>query len=220
MSNRLVIFDCDGTLVDSEIIACRVFTSYWSTFGVHFTDQEFKELFIGTGKDAPIVIETFLRMPAHVPVTGDQLLAEALRFELQPVAGIVDILDSLEDEICVASNSSSGYVAEALKLCNLTQYFSAKIFSSHDVARPKPAPDVFLAAAHRLGFSSAECLVIEDSPSGIRAAQVAGMAVIGFAGASHFTPALAQRLSALNPDWFCATTDDLRRVLHSTAETK
>ena len=215
MSRRLIIFDCDGTLVDSELVASRVFTRYWSTHGVHFTEDEFKELFIGTGRDAAIVTETFARMPPEAEATGNLLFKEALHMELRPITGIPEVLNALREPVCVASNSSREHVEQALALCGLSQHFEGKVFSAHNVQRPKPAPDLFLRAASDLGFTPHECIVVEDSPAGLLAAQSAGMKVIAFAGAGHFVPKLAKRLLDLSPDWFCENADELQRRLFS-----
>ena len=127
-NNKLIIFDCDGTLVESEIIATEVFTKYWATHGVHFTKDEFKELFIGTGSDAPIVVETNAKLPSYAPEEGDRLLDEAIKRDLTYVSGINFVLDKLDDfNICVASNSSMNYVKTALLKTRLNDYFKENI---------------------------------------------------------------------------------------------
>ncbi|MDC1174110.1 HAD-IA family hydrolase [Bacteriovoracaceae bacterium] len=212
---KLIIFDCDGTLVDSEVIATQVFTAYWATHGVVMTETEFKEKFIGTGSNAPVVIENLSKMPAHADEEGDALLDEALSKYLTAVDGISTLLSSLNFEMCVASNSSLKYVKKALIKTKLTSYFGEKVFSSEQVDNPKPAPDLFIHASSVCGYQIEDCIVVEDSVSGVRAAQNANMKVIGFSGAGHFIPSLEEKLKAVNPDWFCSTTSELHELLNS-----
>ena len=210
---KLVIFDCDGTLVDSEVIASKVYPQYWATHGVFFSEDEFKEKFIGTGHDAEIVKETFSRMPDFAKAEGERLLDQALAKELTAVDGIKEILLKLAVEKCVASNSSLSYVKQALNKTELSHHFGDKVFSAEQVENPKPAADLFLHACSTLGFETKNTFVVEDSPSGVRAAQNASIKVIGFSGAGHFTSSLEARLEATNPDYFCRSVLELENLL-------
>lgn len=212
---KLIIFDCDGTLVDSEVIATKVFTTYWATHGVVMTETEFKINFIGTSRDAPVVIENLAKMPPHADKEGDALFDEALSKNLHAVEGIFELLSSLNFDMCVASNSSLRYVENALIKTRLDSFFGQKIFSSEQVDKPKPAADLFLYAASECGYEIKDCIVVEDSISGIRAAKNANMKVIGFSGAGHFVPMLEDRLKAEKPDWFCSSTAELQELLNS-----
>lgn len=209
----LFIFDCDGTLVDSEVIATKVFTTYWATHGIAMTNDEFKTRFIGKGSSHPDNILIFSQMPHYAEEEGDRLLEEALQTELQAVIGMFDMLSGLSRTLCVGSNSRLNYVNAALKRTGLDKFFGNRVFSAHDVSHPKPAPDLFLHISKILGVIARDCVVIEDSPSGVKAAQVAGMRVIGFSGAAHFVPVLEKRLRETEPDWFCTSTDELGRLL-------
>lgn len=217
MQGKLIIFDCDGTLVDSEYIACKVFTKHWSSHGVHFTEDEFKENFIGTGHNAPIVIETFARMPAHANEKGHLIFEQALANDLEVVCGMKELMPTLKHEICVASNSTLNYVESVLRKTALYAFFERKIFSAHQVKNPKPAPDVFLHAAEALGFKSNQCVVVEDSVAGIAAAKAANMKVVGFTAGKHFSPALKNRIKRSNPDWLCSTAQELQDLLNSNS---
>lgn len=213
LMNKLIIFDCDGTLVDSEVVAARVFTSYWATHGVHLTETEFKEKFIGKGNQHPDSIEMFKRMPPYAVVEGDRLWDEALKETLQPVDGMVELISDLRCNLSVGSNSSIGHVKWALKKTGLDQFFGENVFSASLVSNPKPAPDLFLYISKVFGVEPKNCVVVEDSVSGVQAAQSAGMKVIGFSGAKHFVPSLEQRLRTTQPDWFCSNAEELRPLL-------
>ncbi len=210
---KLIIFDCDGTIVDSEVIATKVFTRYWATHGVNFTEDEFKEKFIGTGKNAPIVIETFSRMPDYAGKEGDRLLDEELEKSLCAVEGMLELVSSLQGDICVASNSSLRYVKAALKKTELDVCFKDKVFSAEQVKNPKPAPDLFLLVCSKLGYRPEDCIVIEDSVSGVKAAQNANMKVVSFSGAAHFVPSLEEKLKHTNATWHCSSVSELRGLL-------
>jgi HAD superfamily hydrolase (TIGR01509 family) len=213
VSMNLLIFDCDGTLVDSELVAVNVFTTYWATHGVHITADEFKENFIGTAREAEINVKTFAKMPPDAWDEGNRLLDVALEKELEAVKGIRLLLESLTTQSCVASNSSFKYIKRALKQTQLNHFFGERVFSAEFVDRPKPHPDLFLYVAKTLGVTPEECVVIEDSQTGILAAQRANMRVIGFSGAAHFVPTLESKLRALNPSWFCSNIRELGQVL-------
>jgi len=210
---KLIIFDCDGTLVDSEVIASEVFPSVWSSMGLSMTADYFLTHFVGTGSDAEIVKQTMALLPPNAMEIADQKFDEELKSRLQPVMGMKDLLQDLNHDTCVASNSSLAYVNEALKFTGLLPFFQNRVFSSRQLARPKPAPDVFLHAAQTLGYSPDNCLVIEDSRSGILAAKNAKMKVIGFMGGLHFNQALKEKLYEAEADFYYSDIIELRRHL-------
>ncbi len=210
---KLIIFDCDGTLVDSEVIATKVFMEYWASHGVHFTEDEFKEKFIGVGSNSPIIRETFAKMPANAKEEGDRILHEEIQKNLTAVEGMTKLVSALKHDICVASNSSLNYVKAALNKTNLDRYFGEHVYSAEQVKNPKPSPDLFLYACTKLGYEPQDCLVIEDSPSGVKAAQNANMQVVSFSGAAHFIPSLEERLKSLNANWHCSNINELGELL-------
>jgi beta-phosphoglucomutase-like phosphatase (HAD superfamily) len=216
---RLIIFDCDGTLVDSEVLAAKVFPSVWASVGVHFTEQEFLNHFVGTGADADIVLHTKSRLPPDTGKVAEQAFEVELNRNLKAVHGIPELLLRMQEnsgnEQCVASNSAPYYIKNVLGLTGLAQFFGDRIFSAHQVARPKPAPDLFLHAAQYLGYKPEQCLVIEDSPSGVRAAKSAGMNVIGFMGALHFNQILRDRLIAAEADVYCTDISELENKIRT-----
>ena len=183
----LVIFDCDGVLVDSERIANRVFALLLKEIGLHFTLPEMFETFVGNSM--PRCVEIIAQRLGHAP--PDDLLERyhvmsqaALTRELQPVTGVIALLDLLDDArlpYAVASNGDHAKMQTTLGVTGLLPRFEGRRFSSTDVTRPKPAPDLFLHAAGRMEVAAARCVVIEDSPLGVQGACAAGMTVIGYA---------------------------------------
>jgi HAD superfamily hydrolase (TIGR01509 family) len=191
---QLVIFDCDGVLVDSEPLAARVGADLLSEAGWPLTEADVAERFIGRS-GAEMHAAAAAELGAPLPEGfDDEFRARFLRLatdELTAVAGVAGVLDRLTQAgipICVGSNSGRVRVTWTLERTGLMRWFAAeRIFSGHDMARPKPAPDVYLAAAASQGVDPAGAAVIEDSAVGAAAARAAGMAVYGYAGG--LTPA-------------------------------
>ena len=187
---ELVIFDCDGVLVDSEVVAVEVDQRVLADLGWNLTREEIVERFVGGTKEIfELQLEEFLGAP--VPPDWDRRYTEwyrrAFEQELKAVAGIEDAIDRLSLPFCVASNSGHARIRSSLAATGLLDRFEGRIFSSDDVAHGKPAPDLFLHAAATLGVEPGRCLVVEDSRFGVEAARAAGMSVLGYAGG--LTPA-------------------------------
>jgi len=184
----LVIFDCDGVLVDSERLSIRVDAVYLERLGWPMEEAEIIERFVGrSDADMRAVIEEYLGgpVPAEIDEEFDRLYRETFERELVPVEGVSDVLDRLNVAgipVCVASSGSHAKIRRSLALTELAHYFGDRIFSATDVARGKPEPDLFLHAARSLGASPGECAVIEDSVYGVEAALAAGMQPFAFAG--------------------------------------
>lgn len=186
----LVIFDCDGVLVDSERLAVRVEAQLLATLGWPLTEHEILERFVGRS-DAHMLagIEAALgREVPEWPGLYREALSKAFHAELAPVEGIADALDALTLPTCVASSGSVEKVRLTLGLTGLLDRFDGRIFSATQVAAGKPAPDLFLHAAARMGAPPATCVVVEDSVAGVEAARRAGMRCLGYAGG--LTPAV------------------------------
>jgi HAD superfamily hydrolase (TIGR01509 family) len=193
----LVIFDCDGVLIDSEIIAARVFAQCLGEAGFSATPEE--ALALGWGKNAATlaiaVEERFGRpLPAGFIEKMRAAIGRAYEGELRPITGVAELLVEFDLPRCVASNSHIDRVRHALELTGLLDFFEPHLFSASMVAHGKPAPDLFLLAAAQFGAAPQQCLVIEDSFSGVAAAHAAGMPVVGFVGGSHCPAAHADRL--------------------------
>jgi HAD superfamily hydrolase (TIGR01509 family) len=182
---RLVIFDCDGVLVDSEPIAVRIDVEMLAEVGVTMSAQEVIERFVGRSPQV-ILAETEARLGRPLPEgwfeRTEARIREAYATELKPVPGIAEALDEIHDPVCVASSSGHDNLRYKLELTGLYERFAGHIFSATDVANGKPAPDLFLHAASRMGVVPADCVVVEDSRYGVQAARAAGMDVLGYAG--------------------------------------
>lgn len=201
---ELVIFDCDGVLVDSEPLSMRILLETVAENGIIIDPEQAYELFLGRSLKT---ITTLLKERFAVDLGPEALermrrsLYAAFRAELQPVDGIAATLDVLATPFCVASSSQPERIRLSLDTTGLLDRFEPHIFSATMVENGKPAPDLFLLAAHEMGFEPSRCVVVEDSPAGIEAAKRAGMRVLCFAGASHAgSDAHGALLQLLEPD--------------------
>ncbi|SHF89723.1 Haloacid dehalogenase-like hydrolase [Microbulbifer donghaiensis] len=185
-ATELVIFDCDGVLVDSESIVCRILAEEMNKLGMETTAEELDEQFSGRpARDCLLEIETRFGgpLPDHYFGNTERRIREAFHAELEPVAGIEDLLDHLLQvnlRSCVASSGSHEKMRLTLNKTGLYDYFDGRIFSADDVPRGKPWPDLFLHAAQSMGVEPQHCLVVEDSIAGVKAAVAAGMPVVGY----------------------------------------
>lgn len=179
----LVIFDCDGVLVDSEPISHAVLQSLLAERGVTLTLDETVERFMGTTmtRCLELVEELTSAPPDEFLPVFRAATYRAFRSELLPVAGVAALLARLRIPYCVASNGPREKMMLTLEKTGLLGRFAGRMFSADDVARPKPAPDLFLHAARRMGAAPEGCVVVEDSPVGVCAARAAGMSALGFA---------------------------------------
>ena len=210
----LLIFDCDGTLVDSEIVASQVFPKVWAEMGVNITPDFFLCNFVGTGHDAEIVKKTRAQLPPGGMDLSDQRFLEALYASVKPVDGVPGILAKIESsEICVASNSSIPYIEKVLQTCSLSHHFADRIYSAHEVSKAKPSPDLFLYAAKDLETEPNDCVVIEDSAFGIEAAKRAGMRVVGFFGGQHCNQAVRDKVLLAGADEYAENSEELLAIL-------
>ena len=185
----LVILDCDGVLVDSERLAVRVEARLITELGWALTEDDVLQRFVGR-TDGYLRAEVERALGRPVPTWQqryEEHLHAAFRAELRPVDGIEQALDALACATCVASSGTHAKMALTLGLTGLLDRFEGRIFSATDVARGKPAPDLFLHAAERSGVAPARCIVVEDSRAGVEAARAAGMRALGYAGG--LTPA-------------------------------
>jgi phosphoglycolate phosphatase len=183
----LVIFDCDGVLVDSEPVANRVFTAALDELGLRTSYEEVCQDFIGLSMPGCLeIVEQRLGRPVP-PGFVESLQArtfDAFRKTLRPVAGVKEALERIDTPVCVASSGEHEKMRLTLELTGLLPRFEDRMFSATDVERGKPFPDLFLHAARSLGARPVECVVVEDSLPGVRAAVSAGMGVYGYAAHS------------------------------------
>ncbi|HYJ70063.1 MAG TPA: HAD family hydrolase [Nocardioidaceae bacterium] len=205
----LLILDNDGVLVDSEPIANRVLAGLLTEYGDPTTYEETVSRYMGTNLAyVRQVVEAKLghALPADLERRYHDELFARMRTELTTVAGVEAALDAIDLPTCVASSGTHERIEVALKIVGLYDRFAGRIFSSQDVERGKPYPDLFLRAAEQTGVASASSVVVEDSPHGVEAAKAAGMTVIGYAG---MTP--AERLA--DADRVITTMTDLPSAL-------
>jgi HAD superfamily hydrolase (TIGR01509 family) len=181
----LVIFDCDGVLVDTERLAVRVDVRVLAELGWTMTEAEVVERFMGrSDADMTSEIEKYLgrALPPDWEDAYRPWYRNAFEAELTPVDGIVEALDAITLPTCVASSGTHERIRFTLGLTGLYPRFDGRIFSVQDVVNGKPAPDLFLHAAKRIGVEPARCVVVEDSRYGVAAARAAGMRALGYAG--------------------------------------
>lgn len=199
----LLIFDCDGVLVDSEVIAREAVAAALAAIGHPLPAEVIGERFVGmSNKDMYAALERDrgAPLPASFDAEMNRLAAERFARELRAMAGLQPILPLLAQRKCVASSSTPAMLARKLDWAGLVAWFEGAVFSTAMVARGKPAPDIFLYAAERMGAAPGHTLVIEDSAPGIAAAKAAGMTAFGFTGGSHCRPGHAERLAAAGAD--------------------
>jgi HAD superfamily hydrolase (TIGR01509 family) len=184
-SIELVIFDCDGVLIDSERLAVKVDVQVLHEAGWPLTEAEVIERFVGrSDRDTRAAIETHLgrTLPDGWDDAVEHRYREVFADALTPVEGVLEALDRITLPTCVASSGTHDHMRYTLGLTGLYERFAGRIFSAEDVANGKPAPDLFLHAAERMAAAPAGCVVVEDSRPGVQAARAAGMRVLAFAG--------------------------------------
>jgi HAD superfamily hydrolase (TIGR01509 family) len=194
----MIIFDCNGVLVDSEPIATAVASEAFRNIGIDITPETMARYFAGRRPSdmfAEIESASGVRLPLKFPISVSAAILQRLQEELRPIPHVTHALTWLRGPKCVASSSSPERVRVSLEVTELDRFFGDNVFSANDVKEGKPAPDLFLHVASRVGAAPKDCFVIEDSPAGVVAAVAAGMTAIGFVGGSHAEPSLAAKLS-------------------------
>jgi HAD superfamily hydrolase (TIGR01509 family) len=212
LSFDLVIFDCDGVLVDSEVISCRAHAATLTRHGYPITEDQVFDRFLGRSmRQATLEVEAELgrRLPDdfHTQVYAE--IFQSFATSLRATPYMAEALAAITLPVCVASSGPPEKISASLNCVGLYDRFAPHIFSAVQVKHGKPAPDLFLFAAEQMKVSPAQCLVIEDSVSGIAAARAAGMIVLGYHGGSHCRPTTAATLSAAGA---AATFDDMRQL--------
>jgi len=212
VSFDLVIFDCDGVLVDSEVISCRAHAVVLSRHGYSITAEQVFHRFLGRStRQANLEVEAELgrKLPDAFHTDLQDELYGSFTTDLEAIPHIVAVLDSIAQPVCVASSGSHERMRVSLRRAGLYGRFAPNIFSSSQVRNGKPAPDLFLFAAERMKVSPAQCLVIEDSVPGVTGARAGGMTVFGFHGGSHCKAGHAETLRAAGA---VETFDDMRQL--------
>jgi HAD superfamily hydrolase (TIGR01509 family) len=208
----LVIFDCDGVLVDSEVISCRVHADVLTRYGYPITAEEVHRRFLGrTAHDATVEVERELGRPLAETYDLERrtTLLAALADTVEAIPHLHDALDAIDARICVASSAAHEKIFTTLSRTGLYERFAPNIFSGSQVSHGKPAPDLFLFAATQMAAPPQRCVVIEDSVPGVTGALAAGMTVLGFHGGSHCRPEDAESLRAAGA---AVTFADMRQL--------
>ncbi len=208
----LVIFDCDGVLVDSEVISCRAHAAMLTRHGYPITADQVLERFLGVSdREARMAVEAELgrSLPDDFEAQMKQAALQRYADDLPTIPYVDEAIAAISLPKCVASSGTPEKIRHGLSCAGLYDLLAPNIFSATQVKRGKPAPDLFLFAAEQMQASPARCIVIEDSVPGISGALAAGMTVLGFHGGSHCRPGYADTLRAAGA---IMTFDDMRQL--------
>ena len=215
-SSRQLIFDCDGVIVDSEIVATRVVLRMLRPLGYVVSEAEHNSAYSGLLEHEilhRIQQEHGVELPSDFQPRLIENIIQALENELQPIPGMPELLRQLPGPIAVASNSLVVHVERSLRIAGVRDLVGDRIFSSEHVPQAKPAPDVYLLALNTLGYEAADTVIVEDRLAGASAALAAGATVIGFTGASHLHAGHDQKLLALGVSAVADSAEELRQLL-------
>ncbi len=212
-----IVFDCDGVLVDSEAIVIEIEAELLTAAGFAMTVDEIAETCVGLSYgDMMVMLKERFGRPVPEEL-NERIQADALAAfpsRLQPIDGIEELLTKSSRRRCIASSSNLDRIRLSLRITGLDRHFDPdRVFSAQMVSRGKPAPDLFLHAAKGLSVAPEKCVVIEDSPHGVKAALAAGMGVIGFTGGLHARPSLTTRLEQAGATTIAKTTTELQDLL-------
>lgn len=223
MQPQLIIFDCDGVLVDSEIIAARVEAAMITEAGFAITPEEMMERYSGlTSQDILLRIEAESQVPFQATLLDrmKETLDRKLASDVRAIDGAASAVAAVRSPFCICSNSTLSRIEAMLTRTRMLPLFEGRIFSARDIPsrRTKPAPDVFLHAAERMSADPASTFVIEDSVHGVTGAKAAGMRVIGFTGASHTFPGHADRLTEAGAETVISRWSDFAGTVAALSE--
>jgi HAD superfamily hydrolase (TIGR01509 family) len=208
----LIIFDCDGVLVDSEVISSRAHAETLTRHGYPITAEQMLVRFLGVSdREARLTIEAELgrSLPGDFEAQMKQAALRRYADDLRTIPYVSDAIAAIALPKCVASSGTPEKIRHGLTCAGLYDILAPHIFSTTQVARGKPAPDLFLFAAERMNAAPEQCIVIEDSVPGVTGARAAGMVVLGFCGGSHCAPGHAEMLRGAGA---AATFDDMRQL--------
>ena len=208
----LIIFDCDGVLVDSEVISCRAHAETLTSHGYPITADEVLNRFLGVSdREARLMIENEIsrKLPNDFESQVKQATLQFYADDLRAISYVGEAIAAIGLPKCVASSGTPEKIRHGLTCAGLYDQLAPHIFSASEVKRGKPAPDLFLFAAEQMQAAPAQCLVIEDSIPGVTGAVAAGMTVLGFHGGSHCPPGHADTLRAAGA---IMTFEDMRQL--------
>jgi len=221
---KLVIFDCDGVLVDSEYLAAQIHAELLSRAGFPITEQEMIEHYTGLSfADILQIIEKTADKPVSAALLdqADTLFKQRLKQDLTAIAGVRDCVETIRRQLhlpyCICSNSASANIKTMLEQVKLYDLFRGRIFSAPETGskKTKPAPDIYLFAAEKAGVAPGACIVLEDSVHGAKAAVAAGMRVVGFTGGRHARPRLSGDLMEAGVETVIARQSDFPATIRA-----
>jgi len=219
-----IIYDFDGVIADSEVLANQVLAERITALGLPTTLNDALRLYMGRRwAEAMKLIEHGLGKPLPISFSADLHAATLARLQadLKEVHGATEFIKHFKTlPRCIASSSSASRLQVSLEALNLRDMFDGRTFSADLVARGKPCPDIFLYAAKQIGIAPSKCVVIEDSPSGVHAAKAAGMTVIGLGAASHIRARHCQHLLDAGADYATTSWADARAFMNGRAGTR
>ena len=215
---ELVIFDCDGVLVDSEVISCRAHAETLTRHGYPITAEQVLNRFLGVSdREARQTIESEIgrKLPDDFELQVKHATLQFYADDLRPIPGVGEAIAAIDLPKCVASSGTPEKIRHGLTCAGIHDLLAPNIFSATQVKHGKPAPDLFLYAAEQMQAPPERCVVIEDSIPGVTGALAAGMTVLGFHGGSHCRPGYAETLRAAGA---ILTFDDMRQLPGLIAE--
>jgi HAD superfamily hydrolase (TIGR01509 family) len=217
--SRLTIFDCDGTLIDSERLVAKVCLQAIHQLGLsHWSMEKYYSSFVGMPGHvgwATVSKELGSPLPKGLNEEVDAMIADLMKTELEVLPGVRDAVARIGGPRCVASSTPKQDLLANIGFVGLDDLFAPHIFSASQVSRAKPAPDVFLFSASQMGFDPKDCIVIEDSVPGVLAARRAGMNVIGYTGAAHDPVVMRQKLLESGACEVASHMDHVPELVHS-----
>ena len=194
-----IIFDCDGVLIDTEIVAAEVMVDWLQSEKVEITVHEFISTFTGkTFSDIILLLKEANRLNQHLEAQAAvHALDTAIRKKVRPITGVSEMLASISIPKSVVSNSAADYVAEALHKLTISHHFGGRVFSAEMVEKAKPSPMVYQLAVDSLKIAKSSIITVEDSYTGAMASIAAGLPTIGFLGGSHILAGHGEKLKQL-----------------------
>lgn len=190
MNNKLVIFDYDGVLIDSEYFGCKL----WVDELLKYCNITLEQMYGYTGRCGTQIIKGISKdfnctIPDGFLEHVEKITEEKLESKAVAVKGVMETLPLIKNKMCIASGSKPSRLLQCINVLKMNKFFDINynVFSATLVEHGKPAPDIFLYSAKNMGFNPKDCIVVEDSPVGVKAGKAAGMYVVGFNGASHAT---------------------------------
>ncbi|WP_305981901.1 HAD family hydrolase [Roseivirga thermotolerans] len=210
-----ILFDCDGVLIDTEIVAAEVVTRWLNQQGVVIDTETFIHQF--TGKTFSDILALLVDSGKLAPQLEIKKAVAAMdteiRANMRPISGVEEMLASVPLQASMVSNSATDYVLEAIEMLGAKAVFGQRVFSAELVAKGKPDPAVYLLALQKLGLKPSEVVVVEDSVAGVSASVAAGLRTIGFLGGSHVRNGHGAKLKALGAEQLVSNHEELQKLL-------